>query len=177
MIDWPNLVAGVVLGFLLALVPWMLDRRRAKAHRRTDAAMAWMSVAKEIELATQPASTSTDLYLVGVRYPIDLWRSILGPNDFRALERLEHAYVQVEALAEESPTPQNSQRLRAALIERRDAFVKFANLSRRMQSESYNDVVRAEERRRIGRDYRTHPVRTWKRERHNRGVRRLAPPA
>ena len=179
MIDWPNLIAGAVLGFLLALIPWMIDRRRARRHRRIDTATAWMGAAKEIELAAQPGATSADLYLVRVRYPVDLWRSILGPNDFRALERLENAFTQVEVfgrMAQENGTPESAQRLQVALVERRDAYVEFANLSRRMQSASYHNGVCAEDRRLMRHDYLIHPVRTWKRERHNRKVRRLAPP-
>jgi hypothetical protein len=174
-IDWPNLIAGAIIGFLLALIPWMIDRRSKKRERAGEAWTAWMAAAKQIEFAAKPESTAADLYLLRVSYPVDLWRSILGPRDFLLLETLEASYMQVEGMArlfQESPTPENQRRVEAALLERRSAFIAFANMARAMQDESYQVVVFKEDRQRLRRDYARHPVRTWKRERHNRKARR-----
>lgn len=177
MIDWPNLIVGAVLGFLLALILWMIDRRRAQRERVREAATAWMGAAKQIELATRPETTASELYLLRVSYPVDVWRSLLGPNDFLSLERLEGSYQQLEAtmpLFRENPTPENDRRAKAALDERMSAFVAFSNMSRAMQDESYQQVLRSEERKRLGSDYLRYPIRTWRRERHNRRVRSLS---
>jgi len=175
MIDWPNLIAGAVLGFLLGFILWMIDRHRARRQRVLDASTAWMSAAKEIELVSRPDASASDIYKVRVKYPVDLWRSILGPSDFVVLERLEGSYQEVEGmvrLLEMSGDDKDRELLEAALIQRRDAFVEFANLSRRMQSVSYTAVANREEATRLRRDYLRHPLRTITRERRNRKARR-----
>lgn len=178
MIDWPNLLAGFLLGLVPTLLLWWNDHRQSQRARTEDARVAWMGAARDIELGARPESTAGDIFLLRTKYPIDRWRSILGPDDFRALERLESAYQQVEFRVEQAEkagrTPESIARIDAALLERRDAYVEFANLSRRMQSASYHEVVTAEERARTRRDYLRHPIRTWRRERRNRLARRNA---
>lgn len=179
MIDWANLIAGVVLGFLPGLALWMVDRSRGKRQRRADALTAWAVAAKELELAAlRPGATSGDLYLARVRHPIDLWRSILGPEDFRRWERVEGSFQAVETwsrrIQDGTGDGQDEERLVRALEERRTALAAFANVSRMMQSVSYDDVIDAEERRRVRRDYLRRPIKTWRRERHNARMRREA---
>src|SRR3712207_6273737 len=92
-IDWPNALVGFALGFLASLPLWLIDRRRSARERQRDAWDAWKGVAKEIELLTyRPETTAGDLYLARVKYPIDSWRAILGPDTFRLLEAVESAY-------------------------------------------------------------------------------------
>ena len=100
-----------------------------------------------------------------------------GPDDFRAEERLEEAFQQVEHFERklvEGGAEEVAARLERARQEWHDAFVASANISRAMQSVSYDDVVTAEERKRVRRDYLRHPIRTWKREQRNRKVRRAS---
>lgn len=164
LLDWPNLIAGFVLGVLGTLPFRRRDLKRAKAEAVRAAREGWAKAAKRIELATwQPTTTAGDLYVLRTQYEVDYWRSLLGPKDFKLLERLETAYQAVER----EPTQER-------LKQQTEARLAFANMSRRMQSQSYNEIVRAEERQRIRADYRRHPLRTWKRERRSKRMRRAA---
>lgn len=181
MIDWPNLLLGAVLGAVIGFLPglglWLGDRAKAKRQRREETMSAWAGVAKELELASMTeGTTSGDLYKIRVKHPVDLWRTILGPEDFRRLERLENGFQSVEIFARRltEGTDTDPTRYHQALQSRRDAIIEFANQSRLMQSVSYDAVVTREQRDRVKADYRSHPFKTWRRERHNRRARRAA---
>lgn len=185
MIDWPNLIAGFLLGLVPTLVLWWADHSKQKEERRREALDAWRGLAKEIELLLyRPDTTSMTIYTARSRHPIDTWRAVLGPEPFRTLEELERAYVTAENMPGLSPqlvfhtdnrpdSPMDRQR-RAVRENRKQVIVKFANMSRRMQDEAYNRVTDKEERQRLRADYFRHPFRTWKRERYNRRVRKAA---
>jgi hypothetical protein len=181
MIDWPNLLVGAVIGFLLGLIPWRIDRRRVKRERVSDARAEWMNAAKQIELAVGPKTTSGDFYQLRVSYAVDHWRRILGPHDFVLLDRLESSIQQFDGMTRRfngERTPENWAQVEAAMTARNDAFVGFANMSRAMQSESYNDVINAEERGQFWRDFKRHPVHSLAKKRRNQKARaRLAPPS
>jgi hypothetical protein len=51
------------------------------------------------------------------------------------------------------------------------ARVRFANLVNFAKSVEYTNLMEHEQRQQVRRDYRHHPITTWKRERHNRKVR------
>lgn len=177
MIDWPNALVGFLLGVLATLAFWLIDRGRAKRQRRQDAMDSWKGAAKEIELLTFKAdTTAADLYTTRVRYPIDTWRSVLGPESFRLLERLEGTYHTSEHLAQKvaegDAVAADVERLQGAVAERREAILAFANFSRLAQSEGYHEVVSAEERKRTRRDYLRHPIKTQRRQWHNRRMRK-----
>ncbi|CAN5123953.1 hypothetical protein BH11ACT5_BH11ACT5_02600 [soil metagenome] len=169
MIDWPNALVGFILGVACTVVVWVIDHGREKAQRRDDAMDEWKTAAKQIELLTYKRETTAgDLYLERVRYPVDRWRAILGPDaGFRLLDNLEGAYQNTEGtlkLYVENETEEAHLRFQAAAQERQQALVAFANFSRRLQSSGYHEVVTAEQRRQIRRDYLRHPIRTWKRQ-------------
>lgn len=164
MLDWPNLIAGLVLGVLGTLAFWLPDRARSKSLYEREARASWTVAAKQIELAMfQPTITHAELYRLTANYPIDHWRVVLGGDDFRKLERMEGALF----CAERSTTEANLRELNAAQID-------FSNMSRSMQSMGYAEVLHLEDQKRRRRDYRRHPIRTWRRERHNKRVRREA---
>lgn len=164
MLDWPNLIAGFILGVLGTLAFWLPDKARAKRHAEREARASWSVAAKQIELAAwQSATTSADLYRLRVQFPIDHWRLVLGGEDFQKLEALENAYF----FFDHKPTEANAERLKAARIE-------FSNVARSMQSEDYAEALFTEDRKRIRRDYLSHPIRTWMRERHDKRARREA---
>jgi hypothetical protein len=179
VLDWPNLLVGAVLGFLLGMIPWAIDRARSRRSRIADVRAAWAPAAKRLELlAWDRTTTAADLYVARVGYPIDHWRKVLGPDDFRLMERMEGAFSTVEFWARkhaESPGDgEVTARLRRAAEEQRDAVVAFANMSRAMQSTQYTEVVDAEARAKLRGEYVRHPFRTFKRERRNRQNRRAA---
>jgi hypothetical protein len=177
VIDWPNAIVGFVLGIAATCVFWAIDRRHAKRLRRLDALDSWKGAAKEIELLLwSKTTTSWMLYEARVKYPIDTWRSILGPDDFRSLEEVENAFQTVEHLeskiATNTATASDIEWIERALPRKRDAIVEFANRSRRMQSAGYHEVVTAEQRRATRRDLLHHPIRTTRRLAHNKEVRK-----
>lgn len=172
MIDWPNALVGFILGVACTAVVWIIDHRRERTQRRADAMDEWKTAAKQIELLTyRQETTSGDLYLERVKYPVDRWRAVLGPDaGFRLLDKLESAYGNTEGMLRiyvENETEEAHLRFQAAAEERKQALVAFANFSRRLQSSGYHEVVTAEQSRQVRRDYLRHPVRTW-RQRHPR---------
>jgi hypothetical protein len=174
--DWFGLIVSFILGVLTTLAFWLIDRKRAKRQRVRETRDSWKGLAKEIELLLwRKETTSVTIYEAHVRHPIDTWRSILGPGDFQALEAVESAYQWVEhcfRTQRDSPSVEAAAALVAALNRRSEAVTTFANLSRLMQSADYTEVVTREQRRDVRRSFARHPITTWKRERHNRRVRR-----
>jgi hypothetical protein len=65
-----------------------------------------------------------------------------------------------------------AKRFRLALDRFTQSRVDFTNATRTSRSMRYTNDVRKQERKRLRREYRTHPIKTHKRERHNRLVRR-----
>jgi hypothetical protein len=184
VIDFPNLIAGFLLGLVPTGLLWWADHAKHRRERRQEALDAWRGVAKEIELLLfAPDTTWKTIYTARSRHPIDTWRAILGPEPFLALEEVERAFTAVEHMPapsrffifEEDTTPETeSDRQRRAIVEqKRRAVIGFSNMSRAMQDEAYQEVIHKEERDRLRVDYRRHPFRTWKRERHNKRMRSL----
>lgn len=178
VLDWLNLLAGAVLGVLLGLVPGWFDKRRARSQELSDARHEWSVAAGRLELIARPDTTSAEFHYACTAYPIDRWRKLLGPSDFLLVERLQSAYTMVEVCAagatEEPKDESATRRLDSALLERQSAFVEFANMARALQSSIYNEVVSAEMRRQLRSDYLNHPIRTIRRERRMRKLRREA---
>lgn len=173
MIDVPNLLIGFVLGFLVALLFWLLDRGHAKEQRKLDTLDSWMSVAQSVELLIHlPTTTAWDVHEATVRYPIDRWRGIVGGDGFRLLEQLKVAMGAFEKHAQPLQngisTEHERARFERARAERRDAEVAFANFVRKSKSADYNRIAMKEERSRLRKDYRSHPFSTWKREKQRR---------
>jgi hypothetical protein len=183
MIDWPNLIAGFLIGLVPTLTLWLVDRHRAKRTREREARDGWNVAAKTIEsLLYKPDTTSVTLYDTVMSYPIDTWRAILGPDEFRALEAVQNAYARAEFCVNEwknSRSPETQAAMLAAGTRCAEAVTLFANLSRGARSAAYDSVVRAEARKQLKGSYLRYPVKTWRRERHNRAVRRASagPPA
>ena len=166
MIDLANLLPGGILGFVLGLIPWAVDRYDGRKQRLEQVRDDWAVASKAIELSTwKTDTTAADLYVLRVQFPVDRWRLVLGSADFLLLERLEVAYQ----VHEGTPSAATSEKLNRARTE-------FANMARAAQSAGYDEVVKKDERQRIRRDYLHYPLRTWKRERQSRIVRRQATP-
>lgn len=186
MIDWPNLIAGFLLGLVPTGLLWWADHSKQKENRRQEVLDSWRGLAKEIELLLyQPDTTSMTIYTARSRHPIDTWRAVLGPEPFRTLEELERAYATAENMPGLSPQlvfqtdnrPESAMdRQRRAVWENRtQVSMKFANMSRRMQDEAYQVVTEKERRQKLRADYLRHPFKTWNRERHNKRIRKQSP--
>lgn len=173
MIDWPNLIAGFILGVVASLGFLIWDRRHERAKEKAEARSEWLSAASEIELVLwNQETTSTSLYSVVTRLPLERWRRLLGPDDFRALERVQGAYASIEGFAARATDDAGIRRFAQAAEELRASRIDFANLVRMSKSEEYTQLMDREERQKVRKNYRQHPIKTWKRERHNRRVRR-----
>lgn len=179
MIDYPNLIAGFLLGLVPTGLLWWADHAKHKRERRQEALDSWRGLAKEIELLLfAPDTTWKTIYMARSRHPIDTWRSILGPEPFRTLEEVERAFTAVEHMPvplqlfifteDDSPETEDDRQRRVIVERKRRAIVAFSNMSRSMQDEAYQEVIHKEERARVRAAYWRHPLRTWRRERHNR---------
>jgi hypothetical protein len=75
MIDWPNLIAGFLLGLVPASIGWFLERRKLRA----DIAQQWLAVAGGLELAAWKRDvTAAALHTEQAGHPIDCWREQVG---------------------------------------------------------------------------------------------------
>jgi len=154
MIDWPNATVAFVLGFLVAVPLWLLDRRREKRERRSQAESEWTRAAVRIvATATQENVTDVDVLRVIAEYPTERWRAILGSADFEILERLQLAFM--------IPTvqPHKDSTHEAVEESKRQATVDMLDLALRRTTEEAAAVRRAEQRVRKA----CHPIRKVRR--------------
>lgn len=163
MIDWLNATVAFVLGFLAAVPLWLLDRRREKRERRSQAESEWTRAAVRIvATATQENVTDVEVLRVIAEYPTERWRAVLGSADFEVLERLQLAFM--------IPTlqPREDSAHEAVADSKRQATADMIDLVLRRTTEEAAAVRRAEQRARKAR----HPVR---RVRQRLRARRHAP--
>lgn len=174
MIDWPNLIAGFILGVIASLAFLLWDRRHERRKEKDEARSEWLSAASEIDLVLwKSETTSGTLHTVVTRLPLERWRRLLGPDDFRALERVQNAYAGVELWSPRAAEDEAAmQRFVQAADELRAARTEFVNRVRMQKATDYLRVVGDEFRQATLGEYRQHPIETWKRVRHNRRVHR-----
>ncbi|WP_415853475.1 hypothetical protein [Sinomonas sp. G460-2] len=168
MIDWPNALVGFGSGVLTTVMFWIPDRIRATRQRRDEIWESWKIAMKDIELLMWRRETRTrDIYEARSRYPIDHWRSVLKePEGFTLLEQVEAAYSSVEHFANllaVGGTPENRARFVRAESDWNAARTALSNYSRRAQSESYQQLLRREDGRRIRRQVLREPITTIRR--------------
>lgn len=181
MLDWPNLIAGAVIGLILGVLVtgsfWVVDRRRNATGARDDARSSWTTAAHQIEqLARLKSTTSADLYRAASQYPIDRWRKLLGPGDFRLLEAMQRSYFAREVhegtMAVGPSTPELRRQRRALEQSWKAASVAFINRVTDLRWEQFSEVADAERRAELRADYRRHPIATLRREMDYRSIRR-----
>lgn len=179
MIDWPNLIGGFILGIATSAAFWLLDRARERRKEKHQALSDWMSAASNIELLLwKPDTTAATIYAATAVLPLDRWRRLLGPEDFQALDRVQALSAATQALSVNAANNEETMaRFAQASIDLGDAKVTFANRVRFRKADAYNRVMGRENQRTIRVDFYRHPIRTYKRERHNRKVRRESAPA
>lgn len=172
MIDWPNLIAGFILGVVASLGFLIWDRSHERAKTRLEARSAWITAATEVvRISWQPDASSGSVYKATASLPVDHWRRILGPDDFVALERMHNAFATVEAQSLHATDEAGRQRLAEAQEHLRRARNDFSDRVHFARGDEHTSLIDREHKRKVRRDYRQHPIITWKRERHNRRVR------
>ena len=88
MIDWPNLIAGFVLGLVPTGIGWLRSRKKL----REDLGHQWLAAARELEIvAGRPDLTSGALHAAQVGYPVDHWRGIVGGSGFVLFDQMSRA--------------------------------------------------------------------------------------
>lgn len=173
MIDWPNLIAGFLLGLVPSVVILIVERRHDRAKTREEVEAEWIAAATELLRETwQDDASSGSLWKAAAGLPLDRWRRVLGPDDFVAFERVHNAFATVESASGHAFDEAGRQRLAQAAEHLRIARMEFHNRVALARDEAYNRNVEREERAKVRQDYRQHPIQTWKRQRHNRRVHR-----
>lgn len=143
-INWPELLIGAVLGFGLSL-PFYFHQR---SERKREVGINWTKDLRSLEplLFTQ-GLTYAKLYDATSAFPLDHYRRVLGPTDFRLLENFQNALVQVE-----HPQPTSTVAERAEALERaKKLHTELVNTGRYRSSQEYTDLIKRErwqERRR-----------------------------
>ncbi|MBF4616298.1 hypothetical protein [Curtobacterium sp. VKM Ac-1376] len=171
MIDWPNLIAGFLLGLVPAGIGWFLDRRKL----REDIGQQWLAVARGLELAAWKVDvTAAALHTEQAGHPIDRWREQVGGPGFQLLDVMAGALQSYEAWAFHPTREGDDRRAADALQLFIRSRVEFANWVRRESSASYTRVVKREEGTRLRHDFVRHPWKTWRRTSRNRRIERLA---
>lgn len=95
-LDWPNLLVGFLFGVVGTIPFWLVERQ----HARAAVAAQWTRATRRIEtLLWNDQTRAVDLLNLTEELPIDHWRTSLGPNDFRVLERLQNSLWTAEHAA------------------------------------------------------------------------------
>ncbi|WP_349427482.1 hypothetical protein [Microbacterium sp. LWS13-1.2] len=99
--DWasinvPELLVGAVLGVAFSL-PFFFHERR---ERKREVGVNWTKDLRRLEPLLGDSKTRyADLYAALSDVPVDHYRRVLGPDDFRLVEDLQNAYAGAEFAA------------------------------------------------------------------------------
>lgn len=150
-INWPELIIGAVLGFGLSL-PFFFHERR---ERKREVGINWTRDLRSLEpLLFTKGLTWDKLNAATSQFPIDHYRRVLGPDDFRLLERFQNALATIQF-----PTIDvKEETLAKAVEEANQLHTELVNRGRMRSSQEYTELV-ARERRQAN---RRHPIR-WAR--------------
>lgn len=170
VIDFPNLIAGFILG----LVPLGFERWNARRVRRRTARTEWIAAARELEpLVWRKDLTTAELTAASRALPLDRWRADAGPDGFRELEAFEGTLGVLEAMEDaRAAVPFSAVQWKAAYDALTSARVAFANWSRRASSAEYNAIIQRESQTELRRNMLRHPWRTVRLVRRNTKARR-----
>ena len=165
VLDWINLVAGGVFGFLLGLIPWVVDRVGARREQRQNAHSEWAAAARLLSLLSRERKTSyLDFKSARLTYPIDRWRRELGSQDFTVLARVEAELLMLEGWSIIGQThkgpgfDKESRQIKARL---EDAIAKLADVADRLQDEVDAQVNQLRFRA-LQRKVRRHPIQAFR---------------
>jgi len=97
VIDFPNLIAGGILGALLSWAFFLFEGRRAAKHHLHETRTKWHLASSEIARKACRSDVSAHEVIDTIRsYPTADWRATLGStytDDFNALDHLETAFM------------------------------------------------------------------------------------
>lgn len=150
-INWPELLIGAVLGFGLSL-PFFFHER---TERKREVGVNWTRDLRSLEpLLFRPGLTYEALYRATSAFPMDHYRRVLGPTDFRALEDLQNALAEIEY-----PTLSSAQEDHARAVDRaKKLHTEVLNIGRMRSAQEYTDLVNFEK----WQERRRHPIRAFK---------------
>lgn len=154
-INWPELVIGGIFGTVLGVgssLPFFFHERR---ERKREVAIHWTRDLRSLEpLLFKPGLTYEKLYAATSQFPIDHYRRVLGPDDFRLLERFQNALATIQF-----PTINVSEETLAKAVEQaKELHTELVNVGRMRSSQEYTELVARERRQ----ENRRHPIR-WAR--------------
>jgi hypothetical protein len=165
VLDWMNLAAGSVFGFLLGLIPWVVDRVRARRESRENAHSEWAAAAEQLSQHSRKKKISyLDFKSARLTYPIDRWRRVLGPEDFMAVERVEAELLMTDGWSLLKKThsgrgfDEESKRIES---KREVAIVRLANVADRLHDEVDAQVNRLQFRA-LQRKALRHPIQAFR---------------
>ncbi|MBX3093604.1 MAG: hypothetical protein KF680_03560 [Cryobacterium sp.] len=163
MIDWPNLLIGAALGALVTGGFWAGDHFLFRRRKRSEAMAAWFLAASElIDLLDSPETDAEVLNRAVRRYPLALWRGVLGRSYFEEFDAVKYSfdsvYFWVGRLRGKDASPHTGEFLEAD-IERLNASMRafrevIEGIYTQMNAEISNAEHRAEQLRRLLR----HPI-------------------
>ena len=150
-INWAELLIGAVLGFGLSL-PFYFHERR---ERKREVGINWTRDLRSLEpLLFKPGLTYEKLYAATSQFPLDHYRRVLGPDDFRILERFQNALATIQF-----PTVSvKEETLAKAVEEAKELHTELLNRGRMRSAQEYTELVARERRQ----ENRRHPIR-WAR--------------
>lgn len=150
-INWPELVIGAALGFGLSL-PFYFHQR---SERKREVGISWTKDLRSLEpLLFAPGLTYSKLYTATSAFPLDHYRRVLGPSDFRLLENFQNVLVEVE-----NPPPTSTVADRARALERANTLhTELVNCGRFRSSQEYTHLIERER----WQERRRHPFRAIK---------------
>lgn len=150
-INWPELLIGAVLGFSLSLPFYFYERN----ERKREMGINWTKDLRSLEpLLFAPGLTYSKLYTAASAFPLDHYRRVLGPSDFRLLENFQNVLVEIE-----HPPATSTVADRAGALQRaKELHTELVNVGRKRSSQEYTELVARERRQ----ENRRHPIR-WAR--------------
>ncbi|EQM74371.1 hypothetical protein [Microbacterium maritypicum] len=146
-INWPELIIGAVLGFGLSL-PFYFHQRN---ERRREVGINWTKDLRSLEpLLFAPALTYSKLYTATSAFPLDHYRRVLGPSDFRLLENFQNVLVEIEHPPATSTVADRAQALERA----KKLHAELVNRGRHRSAQEYTELMARERRQ----ESRRHPI-------------------
>ena len=154
MIDWPNLIAGFVLGLVPTGIGWLRSRKKL----REDLGHQWLAAARELEIVSwRPDLTSGALHAAQVGYPLDHWRGVVGGSGFVLFDQMSGALQNAEGMSAPVRTAADAERANVAVQRFHEARIAFANWVRGESSQDYSKVVTRERQAQYRRAFVRHP--------------------